>query len=134
MPRRLRRHGMLVVAALTADRVVEFREAGGLRRLAASACVLVAFSTPLLAAGMWIAKGVDGPLRGTVRDVVPAPRRGELRGRRADPAAARLAGRSALHRAARAHPGDRRGRHPCPRRSQGAGPGRRGRAGVRQGR
>ncbi|WP_440067473.1 glycosyltransferase [Streptosporangium sp. OZ121] len=64
--------GMLVVAALTADRVVEFRAAGGARRLAAFGVVLVAFSTPLLAAGMWIAKGVDGPLRGTVRDVVPA--------------------------------------------------------------
>ncbi|GAA2893612.1 hypothetical protein GCM10010517_58160 [Streptosporangium fragile] len=64
--------GMLVVAALTADRIVEFRAAGGLRRAAALGVVLVAFSTPLLAAGMWVARGADGPLRGTVRDVVPA--------------------------------------------------------------
>ncbi|MET8050854.1 glycosyltransferase family 2 protein [Streptosporangium sp. NPDC005286] len=64
--------GMLVVAALTADRVVEFRAAGGLRRLAAFGVVLVAFSTPLLAAGMWIVEGVNGPIRGTVRDVMPA--------------------------------------------------------------
>ncbi|MBB2909705.1 GT2 family glycosyltransferase [Streptosporangium becharense] len=64
--------GMLVVAALTADRIAEFRAAGGPRRVAALGVVLVAFSTPLLAAGMWIAEGADGPLRGTVRDVVPA--------------------------------------------------------------
>lgn len=64
--------GMLVVAALTADRIVEFLAAGGLRRLAALGVVLVAFSTPLLAAGMWMAEGVRGPIRGTVRDVMPA--------------------------------------------------------------
>ncbi|MFI6881345.1 glycosyltransferase [Streptosporangium canum] len=64
--------GMLVVAALTADRVVEFRAAGGLRRVTAFVVVAVAFSTPLLAAGMWITRGVDGPISGNVRDVVPA--------------------------------------------------------------
>ncbi|GAA2992916.1 glycosyltransferase family 2 protein [Streptosporangium longisporum] len=64
--------GMLVVAALTAGRITEFRAAGGTRRLVAFGVVVVAFSTPLLAAGMWIARGADGPIRGTVRDVVPA--------------------------------------------------------------
>ncbi|MFF5211355.1 glycosyltransferase [Streptosporangium sp. NPDC000396] len=64
--------GMLVVAALTADRIVEFRLAGGLRRIAAFVVVAIAFSTPLLAAGLWIAKGVDGPISGNVRDVMPA--------------------------------------------------------------
>ncbi|MER5420579.1 glycosyltransferase family 2 protein [Streptosporangium roseum] len=64
--------GMLVVAALTADRVVEFRAAGGLRRVTALVVVAVAFSTPLLAAGMWIIRGVDGPIDGNVRDVLPA--------------------------------------------------------------
>ncbi|WP_326820180.1 glycosyltransferase family 2 protein [Streptosporangium sp. NBC_01756] len=64
--------GLLVVAALTADRIVEFRAAGGLRRVTAFAVVAIAFSTPLLAAGMWIAKGVDGPISGNVPDVLPA--------------------------------------------------------------
>ncbi|GII00904.1 glycosyltransferase family 2 protein [Planobispora takensis] len=64
--------GMLVVAALTADRVAEFRAAGGLRRVAALLVVLVAFSTPLLAAGMWVTRGVPGPISGETRDVVPA--------------------------------------------------------------
>ncbi|WP_371780608.1 glycosyltransferase [Streptosporangium subroseum] len=64
--------GMLMVAALTAHRIVEFHAAGGTRRIAALAVVLVAFSTPLLAAGMWITKGVEGPISGTVREVVPA--------------------------------------------------------------
>ncbi|MFJ2032360.1 glycosyltransferase [Streptosporangium sp. NPDC087985] len=64
--------GMLVVAALTADRIVEFRAAGGLRRVTALAVVVVAFSTPLLAAGMWVAKGVGGPISGNVPDAMPA--------------------------------------------------------------
>ncbi|MGC5013322.1 glycosyltransferase [Streptosporangium sp. DT93] len=64
--------GMLVVAALTAGRITEFRAAGGLRRLAALGVVVVAFSTPLLAAGMWIARGAGDPIHGTVRDVLPA--------------------------------------------------------------
>ncbi|GIH89707.1 glycosyltransferase [Planobispora siamensis] len=64
--------GMLVVAALTADRIAEFRAAGGLRRVAALLVVLVAFSTPLLAAGMWVTRGVPGPIGGETRDVVPA--------------------------------------------------------------
>ncbi|WP_433252302.1 glycosyltransferase [Streptosporangium sp. CA-135522] len=64
--------GMLVVAALTADRIVEFRAAGGLRRVTALVVVAVAFSTPLFAAGMWIVKGVDGPIDGNVPDVMPA--------------------------------------------------------------
>ncbi|MBG0828050.1 glycosyltransferase family 2 protein [Planomonospora sp. ID67723] len=64
--------GMLVVAALTADRIVEFRAAGGLRRIAALLVAVVAFSTPLLAAGMWVTEGVTGPISGNVRDVIPA--------------------------------------------------------------
>ncbi|MDP9846467.1 glycosyltransferase family 2 protein [Streptosporangium lutulentum] len=64
--------GMLMVAALTAHRIVEFRAAGGTRKVAALVVVLIAFSTPLLAAGMWITKGVEGPISGTVREVVPA--------------------------------------------------------------
>ncbi|MEV8633697.1 glycosyltransferase family 2 protein [Streptosporangium sp. NPDC051023] len=64
--------GMLVVAALTADRIAEFWAAGGPRRVAALAVVVVAFSTPILAAGMWIARGAGGPINGNVRDVLPA--------------------------------------------------------------
>ncbi|MFF0573788.1 glycosyltransferase family 2 protein [Streptosporangium saharense] len=64
--------GMLVVAALTANRIAELRRAGGLRRVVAAAVVAVAFSTPVLAAGMWISRGAGGPLDGDVRDVVPA--------------------------------------------------------------
>ncbi|MBG0820942.1 glycosyltransferase family 2 protein [Planomonospora sp. ID91781] len=64
--------GMLVVAALTAGRVAEFRAAGGLRRIAALLVVAVAFSTPLLAAGMWMARGTPGPISGNARDAVPA--------------------------------------------------------------
>ncbi|GAA3117194.1 hypothetical protein GCM10010466_05230 [Planomonospora alba] len=64
--------GMLVVGALTAGRIAEFRAAGGLRRLAALGVVAVAFSTPLLAAGLWVARGTPGPISGNARDAVPA--------------------------------------------------------------
>ncbi|MFC4058042.1 glycosyltransferase [Planomonospora corallina] len=64
--------GMLVVAALTAGRIAEFRAAGGARRAAALGVVAVAFSTPLLAAGMWAVRGVDGPISAGARDALPA--------------------------------------------------------------
>ncbi|MEU4835106.1 glycosyltransferase family 2 protein [Streptosporangium sp. NPDC023615] len=64
--------GMLVVAALTAGRITEFRASGGVRGLVALGVVAVAFSTPLLAAGVWVSRGADEPIRGSVRDVVPA--------------------------------------------------------------
>ncbi|MEV7005700.1 glycosyltransferase family 2 protein [Streptosporangium sp. NPDC051022] len=72
VPLTLAATGMLMVAALTADRIAEFRAAGGVRRLAALVVVLIAFSTPVLAAGMWITRGVGGPIDGNVRDVMPA--------------------------------------------------------------
>ncbi|GAA3122711.1 glycosyltransferase family 2 protein [Streptosporangium carneum] len=72
VPLALAATGMLVVAALTADRIAEFRAAGGLRRVAALVVVAIAFSTPVLAAGMWVTGGVRGPLDGNVRDVMPA--------------------------------------------------------------
>ncbi|MCG5218398.1 glycosyltransferase family 2 protein [Streptosporangium sp. KLBMP 9127] len=64
--------GMLVVAALTAHRLAEFRAAGGLRRLVALVTAAIAFSTPVLAAGYWIMTGVTGPLSGDVPDTMPA--------------------------------------------------------------
>ncbi|MFC3983938.1 glycosyltransferase family 2 protein [Streptosporangium jomthongense] len=64
--------GMLVVAALTANRIADLRKAGGPRRAVAVAVVAVAFSTPVLAAGMWITRGAGGPLGGDVGDVMPA--------------------------------------------------------------
>ncbi len=72
VPLALAATGMLVVAALTAGRIAEFRAAGGPRRLAALVVVVIAFSTPVLAAGMWIARGAGGPVDGNVRDVLPA--------------------------------------------------------------
>lgn len=63
--------GALVVAAVTARRLTELRAAGGLRRGAALLVAAVAFSTPVLAAGFWVWKGVDGPLRGDLPDAMP---------------------------------------------------------------
>ncbi|WP_199537257.1 glycosyltransferase family 2 protein [Spongiactinospora gelatinilytica] len=56
--------GMLVVAALTAHRLAEFRAAGGIRRALAYALAAVACSAPLICAGHWAATGLAGPLRG----------------------------------------------------------------------
>ncbi|TDE40562.1 glycosyltransferase family 2 protein [Nonomuraea mesophila] len=64
--------GLLVLVGLTAHRLAELRAGGGLRRLGATAVVAVAFSTPLLAAGFWVANGVRGPLVGDAPDVLPA--------------------------------------------------------------
>ncbi|WP_262380081.1 glycosyltransferase family 2 protein [Nonomuraea sp. PA05] len=64
--------GLVVLVGLTAHRLAELRAGGGMRRLGATAMVVVAFSTPLLAAGHWVATGVRGPLVGDARDVMPA--------------------------------------------------------------
>lgn len=64
--------GLLVLAALTAHRLPELRAAGGLRKAGAMGVAAVAFTTPLLAAGHWMAFGVQGPLRGSAPDPVPA--------------------------------------------------------------
>ncbi|MEV4562666.1 glycosyltransferase family 2 protein [Nonomuraea sp. NPDC049419] len=64
--------GLVVLVGLTAHRLPELRASGGLRRLGAGAVAAVAFSTPLLAAGFWIATGVRGPLVGDAPDVMPA--------------------------------------------------------------
>ncbi|GAA2214363.1 hypothetical protein GCM10009850_098280 [Nonomuraea monospora] len=64
--------GLVVLVGLTAHRLAELRAGGGLRRLGATVMVAVAFSTPLLAAGYWVATGVRGPLVGDARDVMPA--------------------------------------------------------------
>ncbi|WP_219470553.1 glycosyltransferase family 2 protein [Nonomuraea rhizosphaerae] len=64
--------GLLVLVGLTAHRLAESRAAGGPRRLGAWLVVAVAFSTPVLAAGFWVASGVRGPLRGDAPDVMPA--------------------------------------------------------------
>ncbi|MFB4266320.1 glycosyltransferase family 2 protein [Nonomuraea sp. GTA35] len=64
--------GLVVLVGLTAHRLAELRAGGGLRRVGATAMVVVAFSTPLLAAGYWVAGGVRGPLVGDARDVLPA--------------------------------------------------------------
>ncbi|MEZ7129331.1 glycosyltransferase [Nonomuraea sp. AD125B] len=64
--------GLVVLVALTAHRLAELRAGGGLQRLGATAVVAVAFSTPLLAAGWWVATGVRGPLTGDAPDVLPA--------------------------------------------------------------
>ncbi|MGP3932238.1 glycosyltransferase [Nonomuraea sp. KM88] len=64
--------GLLVLVGLTAHRLAELRAGGGLRKLGATAVAAVAFSTPLLAAGFWVAGGVRGPLVGDAPDVLPA--------------------------------------------------------------
>ncbi|MFI7616388.1 glycosyltransferase family 2 protein [Nonomuraea terrae] len=64
--------GLVVLVGLTAHRLSEIRAGGGLRRVGATAVVAVAFSTPLLAAGHWMATGVRGPLVGDAPDVLPA--------------------------------------------------------------
>ncbi|WP_405088785.1 glycosyltransferase [Microbispora sp. NBC_01389] len=63
--------GLLVAAAHPAHRITEFRAARGLRRLGAMLIVVVAFATPLAAAGLWVARSADGPLRHDVADPVP---------------------------------------------------------------
>ncbi|MEV6031579.1 glycosyltransferase family 2 protein [Nonomuraea sp. NPDC052116] len=63
--------GLVVLVGLTAHRLAELRAGGALRRLGAMAVAAVAFSTPLLAAGYWVATGVRGPLVGDVPDVLP---------------------------------------------------------------
>ncbi|MFC4115460.1 glycosyltransferase family 2 protein [Nonomuraea zeae] len=63
--------GLLVLVGLTAHRLAELRAGGGLRRIGATVVVAVAFSTPLLAAGYWMANGVRGPLVGDSPDVLP---------------------------------------------------------------
>ncbi|MDF5751161.1 glycosyltransferase family 2 protein [Spongiactinospora sp. TRM90649] len=64
--------GLLVAAALIADRLADLRAAGGLRRFAALLTAAVALSTPLIAAAHWVTEGVTGPLRGDAPDVLPA--------------------------------------------------------------
>ncbi|MEV0379903.1 glycosyltransferase family 2 protein [Nonomuraea sp. NPDC050643] len=64
--------GLVVLVGLSAHRLSELRAGGGLRRLVATAVVAVAFSTPLLAAGYWVAGGVSGPLVADAPDVLPA--------------------------------------------------------------
>ena len=64
--------GLLVLVGLTSHRLAESWAGGGPRRLGAALVVAVAFSTPLLAAGFWVAEGVRGPLRGSVPDPLPA--------------------------------------------------------------
>ncbi|WP_239161318.1 glycosyltransferase [Acrocarpospora phusangensis] len=64
--------GLLVSTALAAHRVAEFRAAGGWRRFAALLVSVVAFATPLAAAGLWIRTGAGGPLSWNVRDPLPA--------------------------------------------------------------
>ncbi|MGI5283825.1 glycosyltransferase [Nonomuraea polychroma] len=64
--------GLVVLVGLTAHRLAELRARGGLRRLGATALVGVAFSTPLLAAGFWVATGIRGPLVAEAPDVLPA--------------------------------------------------------------
>ncbi|WP_248961793.1 glycosyltransferase family 2 protein [Sphaerisporangium perillae] len=62
--------GLIVAAALTGHRVIELHRAGGLRRAGAAFMVLVACTTPLLVAGLWIKDGVRGPLQRGVPSVV----------------------------------------------------------------
>ncbi|MEV3977728.1 glycosyltransferase family 2 protein [Nonomuraea sp. NPDC049758] len=64
--------GLLVLVGLTAHRLAELRADGGLRRIGASLVVAAAVSTPILAAGYWVAYGVRGPLTGHAPDVLPA--------------------------------------------------------------
>ncbi|NUP78556.1 MAG: glycosyltransferase [Nonomuraea sp.] len=64
--------GLLVLVGLTAHRLAELRAGGGLRKLGATLVVAAAVSTPILAAGYWVASGVRGPLTGDAPDVLPA--------------------------------------------------------------
>ncbi|GAA0982318.1 hypothetical protein GCM10009555_052030 [Acrocarpospora macrocephala] len=64
--------GLLVCTALAAHRVAEFRKAGGWRRFGALLISLVAFATPLAAAGLWIYVGARGPLTWNIRDPLPS--------------------------------------------------------------
>ncbi|MEV4392162.1 glycosyltransferase family 2 protein [Nonomuraea sp. NPDC049607] len=64
--------GLLVLVGLTAHRLAELRAGGGLRRLGATLVVAAAVSTPILAAGYWMAYGVRGPLTGDAPDTLPA--------------------------------------------------------------
>ncbi|MFC4586490.1 glycosyltransferase family 2 protein [Sphaerisporangium corydalis] len=62
--------GLIVAAALTGHRIVELHRAGGLRRAAAALMVLVACTTPVLVAGLWIRDGARGPLQRGVPSVI----------------------------------------------------------------
>ncbi|MFC4531585.1 glycosyltransferase [Sphaerisporangium dianthi] len=62
--------GLIVAAALTGHRVIELHRAGGLRRAVAALMVLVACTSPVLVAGLWVKDGVSGPLRRGVPSVV----------------------------------------------------------------
>jgi GT2 family glycosyltransferase len=62
--------GLIVAAALTGHRVIELNAAGGLRRAGAALLVIVACTTPVLAAAVWIKGGAGGPLRRGVPSVV----------------------------------------------------------------
>nr|WP_055506647.1 glycosyltransferase family 2 protein [Nonomuraea pusilla] len=64
--------GLLVLVGLSAHRLAELRAAGGVRKAAAPLVAAVAFSTPLLAAGHWMATGVRGPLTGDAPEALPA--------------------------------------------------------------
>ncbi|MFI7113387.1 glycosyltransferase family 2 protein [Nonomuraea sp. NPDC050227] len=64
--------GLLVLVGLTAHRLAELRADGGLRRIGASLVVAAAVSTPILAAGHWVAYGVRGPLTAHAPGVLPA--------------------------------------------------------------
>ncbi|SDG64767.1 Glycosyltransferase, GT2 family [Sinosporangium album] len=64
--------GLATAAALMSRPVAEMRAAGGLRGVLAVAAVAAAFSTPVLAAGFWMANGVQGPLRSDVPPPFPA--------------------------------------------------------------
>ncbi|GAA0393203.1 hypothetical protein GCM10009530_50690 [Microbispora corallina] len=63
--------GLLVAAAHPAHRIAEFRAGGRLRRLGVLLIVVVAFATPLAAAGFWVARGAGGPLERGVPDPMP---------------------------------------------------------------
>ncbi|WP_214109890.1 glycosyltransferase [Acrocarpospora catenulata] len=65
--------GLLVATALAGHRVAEFRAAGGFRKAGAWLVALVAFATPVAAAGLWIWTGAHhGPLRWNLRDPIPS--------------------------------------------------------------
>jgi GT2 family glycosyltransferase len=62
--------GLIVAAALTGHRVIELNQAGGLRRAGAAILVLVACTSPVLVAGLWIKDGTRGPLQRGVPSVI----------------------------------------------------------------
>ncbi|MFG1942031.1 glycosyltransferase family 2 protein [Nonomuraea sp. NPDC048826] len=72
VPLALAAAALLVLAGLSAGSFASLRAAGGPRRMAAGLVAVVAFGTPLLAAGLWIVQGVRGPLRSDAPDPLPA--------------------------------------------------------------